>query len=108
MDVLVDPAAPRSHSWLQPAGQASPKSLFRTAEPGELGVQDVDGGGGGFPRCGACRYHCGWYRHQGAADSLVVAVGPAAAGSEAAQLLWRLAKEDMGHVTTFISSGGPT
>jgi hypothetical protein len=67
-----------SLSWLQPAGRAP---LFRTAEPGELGVQDVDGGGGAFPRCGAWRYDCRWYRHHGAADSLVVAVGPAAAGS---------------------------
>jgi hypothetical protein len=61
---------------------------FRAAQPGELGVQGVDGLSGrlawhrggrhSFRRCGG----------QGAAGALVAAVGLAAAGTQLAHLLW--------------------
>src|ERR1017187_3297228 len=70
-------------------GQPAPRELpFRTPQPRKLGVQIVDGLGGRWP------WHRGWRhgfrrcRQEGAAGSLVAAVGPSAAGAQGAHLLW--------------------
>ena len=63
---------------------ASGKLLFRSAQPRKLCVQNADSFGGGFPRYRAWRHGFGRWWHQGAAGSLVAAVGLAAAGAQAA------------------------
>ena len=73
-------------------------SLFGTAQPRKLRVQNVDGCGGGFPPYRRCRNGFGRYRYQGAASSLVAAVSPAAASTEAAQLLWRFVEQNVGEL----------
>ena len=61
---------------------------FRTAQPGEMGVQNVDVCGRGL------LWQRGWRRgfrqcgQEGAAGALVAGGGPAAAGAQLAQLLW--------------------
>src|SRR6266576_4079451 len=71
-------------------------TFFGTAQPGELGIEDRNSLGGGFP--GNWPGRGGWKRcrQQSAAGSLVTSVGLAAAGSQAAQLLRRLIKKDIG------------
>src|SRR5712691_7037423 len=69
--------------------------FFATPQPGELGIEDGNGLGGGFPGNWPGRGGWKWCRHQSAASSLVASVGLAAAGSQAAQLLRRLIKKDV-------------
>jgi len=61
---------------------------FRTAQPGELSIQQVDGFGGGLLRQRGRRHSLRQCRDEGAAGALVAGVGPAAAGAQLAQLLW--------------------
>src|SRR6266851_4451763 len=70
-------------------------TFFGTAQPGELGIEDSNSLGGGFPGNwpGRGGKRC---QHQSAAGSLVTSVGLAAAGSQAAELLRGLIKKDIG------------
>jgi hypothetical protein len=61
---------------------------FRTAQPGELGIQQVDGFGGGLLGYRGSRLGFRRCRDEGAAGALVAGVGPAAAGAQLAQLFW--------------------
>src|SRR5580692_11041336 len=61
---------------------------FRTAQPGELSIQHVDGFGGGLLGQRGRRHDFRRCRDEGAAGALVAGVGPATAGAHFAQLLW--------------------
>ena len=61
---------------------------FRTAQPGELGIQQVDGFGGGLLWYRGSRLGFRRCRDEGAAGALVAGVGPAAGGAQSAQLFW--------------------
>ena len=86
--------------------------LFRTRQPRKRCVQNVNGLGGGFPRYRAWRHGWGRCRHPRAAGALVAAVGPAAAGAQATQLLRGFVEQDIGVFghgvlpgTTFMAHG---
>jgi hypothetical protein len=66
------------------------KSLFCTAQPRKLGVEEGTGLGGGFARRHPSWHGRGRRGHLGAAISLVAAVGSAATCSQEAKLLWGL------------------
>ena len=73
-------------------------SLFGTAQPRKLRVQNVDGCGGGFSCFHALPNGCGRCRAKGAAGSLVATVGSPAASTQAAQLLWRFVEQNVGEL----------
>ena len=80
---------------LRRSGVTRPR-LFGTAQPRKLGVQKVDGGGGGFACFHALTNGCRCWRAKGAASSLVATVGSAAASTQAAELLWRFVEQNVG------------
>lgn len=89
--------------------------LFRARQPRKLCVQNVNGFGGGFPRYRAWRHGWARCRHPRAAGALIAAVGPAAAGTQAAQLLGGFVEQDIGVFghdvlpgTTFMAHGEGT
>src|SRR5438270_11294886 len=71
-------------------------TFFGTAQPGELGIEDSNSLGGGFPGNWPGRGGGKRCQHQSAAGSLVTSVDLAAAGSQAAELLRGLIKKDIG------------
>jgi hypothetical protein len=72
------------------SGERFQESLFGTAQPRKLGVEEGAGLGGGFARRHPWRDGRGRRGHLGTAISLVAAVGSAAPCSQEAKLLWGL------------------
>lgn len=93
----VRPASPDRASCLYALRNHS-GSLFGTAQPRKLRVQNVDGCSGGFSCFHARRNGCRGCRRKGAAGSLVATVGSPAASTQAAQLLWRLVEQNVGEL----------
>ena len=71
-------------AWVRAGWLVSGQSLFRSAQPRKLCVEDGNGFGGGFPGCHPWRDGFASRRHKGPAGSLVAGMSSATTRSQAA------------------------